>query len=159
QPGAAAILYLQGAGHERGVARGSALITASRRRERLSRVGSAEWDQIHLGRTNEIILGQSTDGVCGEAYAAIVVADLEVRMMVLDVRDVRERVDEAHGAVEVAEPELAPDRASVIAQLPAAGNLREQSLRLARGERRNAALAGLALARREVSHRLTARRA
>ncbi len=34
-------------------------------------------------------------------------------MVVLDVGNVRERVDEAHGAVEVPEAELAADGASV----------------------------------------------
>ena len=38
---------------------------------------------------------------------AVVVADLEIGVMVLDVRDMRERVDEAHGAVEVLELERA----------------------------------------------------
>jgi hypothetical protein len=39
-------------------------------------------------------------------------------MVILDVRDVRKRIDETHRAVEVFELELAPDRMRVRGELP-----------------------------------------
>ena len=83
-------------------------------------------------------------------------------MVVLDVGDVRERVHEAHGAVEVAEGELAADGARALGQRPVARDLREESLRLGAGEWGDPALTGLALARGELAHaspeaRITAR--
>src|SRR5215469_1547243 len=70
---------------------------------------SAERYEVDLRRADEIVLRQPADGVGGERHAAVVVADLQVRVMVLDVGHVGEGVDEAHGAVEVTEGELAAD--------------------------------------------------
>ena len=47
------------------------------------------------------------------ANAAVVVADGEVGMVVLAIGDVRERIDEAHRAVEILEHELALQLATV----------------------------------------------
>src|SRR5207248_2905734 len=124
--------------------------------------GSAQRDQVHLGRAHEVVLREPADRVGGESDAAVVVADLEVRVVVLDVGDVRERVHEAHGAVEVAEGELAADGARALGQRPVARDLREESLRLGAGEWGDPALTGPALARGELAHaspeaRITAR--
>src|SRR5882762_11160474 len=79
--------------------------------------GSA-WNQIQLGGTYEIILGKPTDGMRRESDVAVVVADLQVRVMVFGIRDVRQRVDEAHGAVEIFELERALQALGILGNLP-----------------------------------------
>src|SRR6267143_1766511 len=103
-------------------------------------------DQIHLGSAHEVVFRQSADGVGGESDAAVVVADLEVGVVILDVGDVRQRVHEAHGAIEVPESELAPNGVRGFSQYPRAGDLREQLLCLGLRQRRGTAFAGLAFA-------------
>ncbi len=80
----------------------------------------------------------------GELHAAVAVPDFQIRVMILDVCNVSERVYEAHRPVEVLELELPPDRGSFLRQHPARGQLAEQLLgfRVAKG--RDAPFAGLA---------------
>ena len=92
---------------------------------------------------------QAADRVGRVGDAAVVVADLQIRVVVLDVGDVRERVDEAHGAVEVLELESA--RAGVLASAAmrqSGCELGEQRPGLGRVQRGDAALAGRAFAGR-----------
>src|SRR5215469_6415447 len=77
-------------------------------RLRLSLPRSAERQLVNFRRADEVVLAQSLDGVRRELHAAVVVADLEVRMVILDVGDVRDRVDEAHRPIKILELELAP---------------------------------------------------
>jgi hypothetical protein len=77
---------------------------------------------------------------------------VEVRVMVLDVRDVRDRIHEAHGAVEILELQRPLQALGIAGQRPVGMQLRAQSAGLLRRERRHAALAGCALAGREVGH-------
>src|SRR4051812_41171419 len=76
-------------------------------------------NSVDLGGTDEIVLVQPADGMRLETDARITPAALDVRMVVLDVRHVRHRVHEAHGAIEVRKLELAPDGLAVLDQLPA----------------------------------------
>src|ERR1700682_5447617 len=108
--------------------------------------------QVHLRGAHEVVFRQSADGVGAEGDAAVVVADLEVRVVILDVGDMRQRVHEAHGAVEVPETELAPDGERVFSQYPGAGELRAQLLCLGMRQRRGSAFAGLAFACGEFVH-------
>ncbi len=73
-------------------------------------------------------------------------------MMILEVRDVRERVDETHRTEEVAEREFAADRLRIGGESPAAVEGGAQPLRLGARERRHAALAGHAFAVTQFVH-------
>src|SRR5688572_18489722 len=74
--------------------------------------------------------------------------------MILAVRDVRHRVDEAHGAVEILELPRALDVRGIGGERPAGRELRQVSLRLRPRERLHAALAGNALALTERDGRI-----
>src|SRR5262252_6006336 len=91
-------------------------------------VSSAQRNEIHLGRAHEIVLRETADRVRGESHVAVVVADLEIRVVILDIRHVRERIDEAHGPIEVAEAELATEGEPILGERPAAGDLRQEPL-------------------------------
>ena len=62
---------------------------------------------VDLSRADEVVLRQPADGVRRELHPAIAIAHLEIRVMVLEVRDVRDRIYEAHGAIEILELEFA----------------------------------------------------
>src|SRR6202165_4783862 len=79
-------------------------------------VSSLKGYQVHLRGAHEVVFRQSADGVGAEGDAAVVVADLEVRVGVLGVGEMRQRVHEAHGAIEVPESERAPDGVRVFGQ-------------------------------------------
>lgn len=74
---------------------------------------------------DEVVLGQPAGVVGGPAHHAAVVVDREVRVVVLAVGHVRQRVHERDGAVVVREAEGAHQRAPVLGQLPAR-HLRQQ---------------------------------
>jgi len=61
---------------------------------------------------------------------AIVVADLEIRVVVLNVATCASAFTKAHRAVEVFERELTANRASVSGELPVARELFEQLSRI-----------------------------
>src|SRR6185437_2724111 len=136
---------------------------ASCRKSRVSRppsslCRSAERDRVDLLCADEVVLAQSLDRVRRELHAAIVVAHLEVRMMVLDVGGVRERVDAAHRAVEILELELPPQVGPIVRQDPVAGEMLHEMLRLLARVGRHAAFARLAVLLSQLIHdRLLAR--
>ncbi len=109
-------------------------------------------DSIQLRRADEVVIRQPFDGVGGKQHPAIVVADLEVRVVVFDVGHVGEGIHEAHRAVEVPERELAADRRRVGGELPVRGELFEQLLGFAASEGRDAPLTGFALPFGEIGH-------
>jgi len=78
-------------------------------------------------------------------------------MVILDVRDVRKRIDEAHRAVEVLELELAPNRTRVRGELPLRRKLAHERLRGGSGERRNATLAGFTASAAEIAQEASLR--
>src|SRR5580692_2775324 len=80
-----------------------------------------------------------------ERDVAVVVADFQIGMMILDVCDMRERVHEAHGAVEISELERALEAPRAGAEFPIRVKLGAQGRRLRLGQRRCPALAGHAL--------------
>src|SRR6516162_10156774 len=88
----------------------------------------------------------------GVGHAAVVVADLEVRVMILDVREMGEGVDEAHGAIEIAEPELPPYGSGTVRQHPVARDLCDQPRRFRGRQCRNTSFTGLAAPCGEVAH-------
>jgi hypothetical protein len=59
-------------------------------------------------------------------------------MVILEVRDVREGIDETHRAIEVFELELAANRARVRGELPRPGELAHELLRFGARKRRHA---------------------
>src|SRR6267142_1775007 len=61
------------------------------------------YKHIQLGSTDEIVFRQTADGVRRESNVTVVVAQCQVRVVVLGIRDVGQRVDEAHGAVKILE--------------------------------------------------------
>src|SRR5688572_4626101 len=97
---------------------------------------------VYLRGTDEIVLVQAADGVRLEADAAIAPATFEIRVMVFDVCDVRHRVDEAHGTVEIRELEFLAQRLAVFHELPARQQAAQHLLRLIRRQRAHAAMAG-----------------
>ena len=120
---------------------------AWRARRSLSRSLKRLTNPVDLGGADEVVLRQPADGVGAVAHAALVVADLEIRVMVLDVGHVRQGVDEAHGAVEVAKGEFATHGLAVFRP----GTSRIESCSAARrrlrgASRRHAAFAGFAMA-------------
>src|SRR5579862_4209980 len=90
---------------------------------------------------------------------AVVVTDLEVRVMVLDVGHMCDGVHKTHRPIEVLEGELAADRPRVRRQLPAAVQFREQRSGGFACQRCDAPFTGFALflREREVAHASTAR--
>src|SRR5271166_479190 len=56
-----------------------------------------------LGGADEVVLRQAADGMRAELDQALVVADLQVRMVVFAMRNPRQGIDERHGLVIVAE--------------------------------------------------------
>src|SRR6185295_17658830 len=90
-------------------------------------------------------------------HAAVVVADLEIRVVVLDIRDMRERVDETHRAPEIRELELAANRLAVLDQLPAGVQEFHHPGRLVPVEWPHAALAGHTLAFLQGIHQASLR--
>src|SRR5258705_6430369 len=59
--------------------------------------------RVQLRRADEVVLGQSTDGMCRVINFALIVADGHVRMMIFAVRDPRCGVDKRNGLVIVLE--------------------------------------------------------
>src|SRR5260370_42268671 len=113
-------------------------------------------NQIDLGGADKIVLGQALDAVGREGDAAVVVADFEVRMVVLDVGYMCERVHEAHRAIEVFERELAADGAGILRQSPSGIEVGEQGSGRGVCQRRRAAFTGFALFLSEIAHAPTA---
>src|SRR5579871_369932 len=101
----------------------------------------ARLQAIELRGADEIVVGEPADGVRRVADAAVVVAELEVRVVVLGVGDVRDRVHEAHDPVEVLESVLALEPLAAGIEPPGGVELRERGRGLRRPERRDAALA------------------
>ncbi len=77
-----------------------------------------------------------------ELQPAVTPADLDVRVVILDVRHVCDRIRETHRAVEVLELELAPQDRGLGGQHPPGGQLGQQLLGCATLEGSGAALAG-----------------
>src|ERR1700682_5249237 len=69
--------------------------------------------RVELRGADEIVLRQAVDGVRGVRHAALVVADGEVRVMVLAMRNPGGRVHEGHGLVVVLEGVGLGDRLAV----------------------------------------------
>src|SRR5581483_674420 len=113
---------------------------------------STERNGVDLGRADEVVLRQPLDRVRGELHAAVVVPHLEVRMMVLDVGNMGERIDEAHSPIEVLELELPPQIRPLLRQHPPLRELLHELLRLLARIRRDPALAGLATLLRQLAH-------
>src|SRR5579862_2850260 len=88
-----------------------------------------------------------------ELHPTIVVTDLQVRMVILDIGDMRHRVHETHGAIKVFEGECTANGAGVRVQRPATGQLAEQLFGLASRERRHAPFTSLAFLLREHTFR------
>src|SRR5580692_10411547 len=80
-----------------------------------------------------------------ERDVAVVVADFQIGMMILDVRDMRERVHEAHGAIEISELERALEALRAGAEFPIRVKLGAQRRGLRLRQRRAPALAGRTL--------------
>src|SRR4029079_4442363 len=95
--------------------------------------------RVDLRRADEVFAAQPADGVRLEPDAAIAPAALDVGMVVFDVRDVRDRIHETHGAVEVLELEFALDGLAVFDELPAVDEQRQLLLRLLARQRADAA--------------------
>src|SRR5687768_2113106 len=74
--------------------------------------------RIDLGSADEIVLVQTPDGVRLITNAAISPPTFDVRMVIFVVGDVRHRVHEAHGAVEVGEFEVALYRLAIFDEFP-----------------------------------------
>ncbi|MEJ2700743.1 MAG: SLC13 family permease, partial [Desulfuromonadales bacterium] len=64
---------------------------------------------IDPGRADEVVFRQAFDGVCVVGDPARVVADLQIRMMILPMRNPGGRVDESHCPVIVLEVKGLPD--------------------------------------------------
>src|ERR1700736_1154307 len=93
----------------------------------LPRCGFSDpWNAIHLRGADEVVLGQALDGMGREDDAAVVVADLEVRMVVLDVGHMRDGVHETHRPIEILERQLAADRLAIRRQDPCGIEFGEQ---------------------------------
>ncbi len=100
---------------------------------------------VDLRGADEVVLAQPLDGVRRVLHPAIVVADLEIRMMILDVGDMRERIDEAHGPIKILELELPPQIRPFLRQHPVRMQVLHEPLRLLARVRRNPAFTGLAM--------------
>ena len=74
---------------------------------------------LHLGRADEVVQGNSSHVMRGEMQLATRVADLEIGVVVFDVRYPRNGIDEGHGVMEIGKTELLVDTQSVGGQLPA----------------------------------------
>src|SRR5882762_2983321 len=87
---------------------------------------------------------------------AVVVTDLEVRVMVLDVGHMCDGVHKTHGPIEVFEGELTADRMIVRRELPAGSQFAEQGFGGRARQRCDATFTRLALFLREIAHASTA---
>src|SRR5665213_817979 len=109
-------------------------------------------NRIALRCTDEVVVGQPAYCVRREQHAAIVVADFKIGMVIFNVRNVRKRVHETHGAVEIPELEFAPDRACVACELPFRCKFVHQLLGFDGSKGRHAALARFAASARQIAH-------
>src|ERR1700683_3847805 len=116
-------------------------------------------DPIDLRCTDEVVLGETADGVRREEHAAVVVPEFNIGMMILKVRNVRERIDEAHRAIEIPKCEFAAQRVRISGEMALAGNVAHQLQRLRARQRRDTALAGFAALLGERAHRAASLRA
>src|ERR1700676_3690233 len=64
-------------------------------------------EKVEFGGTDKIVLRQPADGMRRERDVTVVISDAQIRVMILGIRDMRQGVDEAHGAVEILELERA----------------------------------------------------
>src|SRR6185437_6219318 len=113
---------------------------------------STERNRVDLRRADEVVLREPLDRMRGELHAAVVVPHLEVRMMVLDVGDVRERVDEAHRPIEILELELPPQVRPFLRQHPLACELLHELLSLLARVGRHPTCTGLAMLPGQLTH-------
>src|SRR6185312_1779458 len=113
---------------------------------------STERYGVDLGGADEVVLRQPLDRVRGELHAAVVVPHLEVRMMVLDVGNMGERIDEAHSPIEVLELELPPQIRPLLGEHPLPRELLHELLSLLARIGRDPTLAGLATLLRQLAH-------
>ena len=63
--------------------------------------------RINFSAANEIVYGQAANRMGAVVYEAAVIADLDIRMVVLGVRNPGHGVHERHGFVVITERELA----------------------------------------------------
>src|SRR5882672_850979 len=109
-------------------------------------------ERVDFRGADEVVLREAADGVRRVADAAVVVADLEIRVVILAVCDMRHGIDERHRAVEVLEAELAPYLGAGGVDRPAVLQLPQQALGGARRQGRHAALARNAFLRAQIAH-------
>ena len=87
-----------------------------------------------------------------ERDAAVVVAQFQIRMMVLDVRDMGHGIDEAHGAIKILELVRTLQAFRVLPDLPVAVQVPEQHGGIGGRQRRDSAFAGYAFLAGQFVH-------
>src|SRR5579871_1928787 len=99
---------------------------------------------IDLRRADEVVFGEPADGVRRKAHVTVAVAHRQIRVVVLDVGQMRHCVDETHRMVEVAKAKFASQRLVILDQVPIGRKLLKSALRLLARIRGHSALTGSA---------------